>query len=363
MGALLSGIYNYSPERLMKWRNALGAVKTGLRNATALFVGNSTTLGYGSQGLNVNSNLKALSYPTQLAGMLTSAGAPAVANGFLGEGNPPGLVTQAEPRLSVGAGWTQHNLLSIGRYGWFASSAGGALSFTPGTNIDTFVVYYLEGTGTGMLSIDVNGGTATTFDTSGAVLAVKSTLIHLGTAGTGNTINLRWSSGQAVYVQGFDAYNSSSKVVRFINAGWCAAGAADFADVSSPWTEANAIAAIAPDLTVLDLPINDWRLGTPIPTFKACAQTIITKAVASGDCLLLAAPQSDPAVHSAALQATYIDALRELADTNGLVLVDLYSRLPFSAAVAAGLMTGDPYHPTAAGYHDFGPPILNVLMA
>lgn len=362
--------YNYSPLNLPKWRTALGRVKSGNGNARILCLGDSTSFGYGSNGSS-SGNLKAMSYPTQLAGLFNAVGINAHWNSFLGNQFGTGNACNSlnDSRLTFGSGWSYlNNSPTIGGYLFSVSaSASGALSFAPTVNVDTFVVYYLRGnegsSARGKFQMDINGGTPTVVDTdTGSDQIVSATIT--GTLGS-NTLNLHWNANGNVYIIGVEAYDSSKKWVSIVNAGWPNAKSGDVAGTNNPgWAPLYGISMVPPDLTLLNIGINDQNNAIAISTFSANVQAIITAAQASGDVVLVTYNQSNPGTYaSASTQSAYIAALYQLAAANNLVLIDTYARwVSYSSSNALGL-NFDGLHPNGLGYADIARSIMNVIGA
>ena len=92
----------------------------------------------------------------------------------------------------------------------------GKLSFTPTVNTDSFIVWYAISPSAGTLSVDADGGTATSVNTNGANNVGSTTITT--TLGA-NTYNVNWVSG-TVFVLAVEAFNSAVTDIAIMNAGW-----------------------------------------------------------------------------------------------------------------------------------------------
>lgn len=334
--------------QLPKYRAALGKVAAGTANAKILFVGDSVTLGYASNG-GASGDMRPLSYPDQFKNMLNSSGVRAQSNSWMGDGNsPPNYSSTYDSRITIGGSWSREFVGTGGAF-FKATTNTNSLSFLPTESVDTFDVYYLSYTGGGVLSMDINGGAPTTQSTNAASLIRKATIT--GTLGS-NTLNLKWSSGSAVYVLGVDSYDSSKKWVSCINAGWWGSATSTWNSMLTAGSSPNSISEIGADLVVICLGINDWEGGVDITDYENYMQTIITKSLVASDVVLVTPPPSSTAYASVAVQQTYIDVLSALAVTNDIPIIDLWGRLSPQTTPYAEGMYYEGIHPNGAGYAD-----------
>lgn len=332
---------------LPKWRAALGKVAAATANVKVMCIGDSTTLGFASNGAETG-NFRPLSFPNQFANMLNSVGIPAHSNSWMGDGNPI-FSSDYDDRLSIGNSWTR-TFVHVGGASWTATTDTNALSFTPTEPVDTFVVYYLSASGAGTFAMDINGGAATT-QSSNAANLIRSVTIT-GTLGT-NTLNIKWDSGGAVYIVGTEAYDSSKKWVSVINAGWSSSTASTWSVALTTGSNvSNALSQTGADLVLIMLGINDWTSDTPIATFTAAMQVLIDKAVATGDVVIIAPPPSGTDYATAIEQQAYVDALEQLAEDNDLPFIDIYTRLAPQLTSFNNGMYYEGLHPNGAGYAD-----------
>ncbi|MFG1247261.1 GDSL-type esterase/lipase family protein [Xanthobacter flavus] len=352
---------------MAKWQAALAKVVAGSGRAKVLFVGDSTDAGYGSAG--AGTALQSASVPSQLAKRLKALGVPAQDNSFFGTNNLPAAYSAYNPRLVRGTGWVEAGLsnYSLGAACWKCDSPNtGSLAFTISDYTDTADIYYLRGSGTGTFTVNVDGGsTLATVNTNGAFGLIKQTASFA--RGANHVLNMQRSAGNSIYIPIAVMYDSTVAAVEVYNAGWSGALTADIANVTNPWSSANAVAVVAPDLTIINCLINSWTLnaGTPqesIAVAMANIQTVITKAKLSGSALLVGPIPSDVSKNTVAGQQAYIAALKDLAATNNCAFVDrTLAFIDYTTANAAGLMA-DVAHGNAAGYAMCAQQLAGILL-
>jgi lysophospholipase L1-like esterase len=346
---------------LPKFRTAIAKVKSGQANCKILCLGDSTTFGTGSNNSNVG-NLKPLAYPTQLQAMMNSAGINSHSNSFMGygstsfENNGSGA---NDARIVMGSSWS----------GWINPAFGGtlfentgsttnSLAFTPTLPVDTFVITYLTATGNGTFSAGVNSGTPTNQNTnSGSGFA---TLTVTGTLGI-NTLNLKYVSGGTVFIQGVEAYDSSKKWADFVNAGWSGAQAGDIAGNVAFYSPIGGLEFFAPDLTLLNIGINDWNGSTTLANFQTNVQSVITACKLSGDVIIVSPAPTASSQTPSTTQQGFVTVLSNLANTNKVPFIDWWTRMGPQANNTAMYWTGNNVHPNMIGYSDNAQDIFNMI--
>lgn len=342
-------MFQMEPSRLRKWQVARGNVLSGVSNAKLACIGDSTTAGTGA---NATLNLaRQTSYPAQLAAVLTSNGVTAGRQNFFGSANL--TLSSFDSRFTT-----------TGSQGAVNTTLGGALqqmtgantiTWTPSTSCDTWDVYSVKTGGTGAFTINVDGGStlATVSGTSSPTIMVKTTV-----SGSGAALNMVRSSGTC-YVTGVSSYLAATKQVEVWNMGASGAKAANLAATTQPYSELNALAFYAPNLTILMLGINDWEASTDLSSWVANMQSVITTALISGDVVLMT-PVPTGQVATLAMQKRYVDAFYELAFYNRIPLVDNWTRWgEYTALNTAGFFY-DTLHPAGPGYSDIA---LNMSRA
>lgn len=349
---------------LPKWRAALAKVKSGNGNAKILCApGDSTTYGYGSDGLGVGS-YRVKSWPTQLVnlfkGSLAGPGATAEWNNWFGVGNFGQLGAPSDPRLVIGSAWAaSFAQSSLGGYPLVATANTNALSFTPTENVDTFVVFYIQTAAAGSFNMNINGGANTLVNVQNAATLMASATLT-GVLGA-NTINITQNAG-TISIIGVDAYNSQIPTVRVMNAGWSGSQINDWqiGGLTSAWPK-NALKTMAPDLTLIDMTINDWVNQTNPAGYLAAIQGMITTAQLSGDVAIITGNPSQASVVPVAQQKVYVGLCAQAAQAAKIPFIDVFSRFVSWELSNPEGFNYDYLHPNGLGYADIAQAVFNVI--
>ena len=332
--------------QLPHWRTVLGKVRTNAGNAKVLMIGDSTTWGHGSslQATFVTTN----SYPSRLGTLMAIGGVTPTSSGY---GNP--YVTggsDADNRWSIGTGWFSAGFGN----GSFEGTGAGNLIFTPSVNADTYQVFYLGNGGLGTVTMTATGGTPVVVNTGSLSAGVFSSTITAAVASTANNVTITQSG--ASYILGILPTLSTQSQVLLLNAG--AAGAQTSAFIGTGnFSVTNYFKAIAPDLCIISLGINDAAASVASATVTANLQTIINYCKISGDVILETMPPSSGTPQST-FEALYVPAYYTLANSNSVPIIDPYTR--FGSAYYAPMMF-DGLHPNDYGYWDWAQQVVHVL--
>lgn len=342
--------------RLPHWLAAVARVQSKSGTGKIAYIGDSTTLGRGASGADFPAN-RILSTPVQLARMLKHMKIPANADTFVFPQG--GIQPTYDPRIVFNAGWGQTNV-TLGGTLVNNTTTINSLDLTPEGIFDT-----IEATITGKLAgagqafVTVDGGSHL-----GTGIAFNSTTVDLAQAKTTltcprglHTINIIPTDavGKTHFVSHLRVLDSINPAISIYNFGISGALASAFADASSQISPITCLEFLAPDLTIINLTINDSNQSTALATYQANLQTIITAAKLSGDVVLLIGnPYSPPPANYAA----YVAVAYLLADTNNCPLVDITSRWGSYAIMNPIMPYFDTVHPLKEGYSDIASAVL-----
>ena len=364
-GGSVSYVPPYPPQ-LASWHTALNKVKSGVSNARILCIGDSTTMGVGSDG-GFSGNLIPNSYPSQLSGVFNTNSINAHWNSIVGASNdasPPDRLSNDSRLTKSGAASYLNGGYTTAGGDIFAcnndGSSAGAFGFLPTTNVDTFNLWYAISSSNGNMNLNINGGSNSPFNTNGSNGVGLASIT--GTVGS-NTLNIIRSTGYVSWL-GVEAYDSSKKWVSVMNAGWSAAKSGDWNSSTYPWSPINVISNYSPDLTIVMLGINDWDNGISTTVYNANIQAIIS-AVTTGSVLLVSPPPSNPGTGygspSTAVQATYVAKLQSLASANNLLLVDTFNTWGTWANANSNGWMYDGVHPNNSGYAQIASSLFSTI--
>jgi lysophospholipase L1-like esterase len=293
--------------------------------------------------------------------MLTGAGLPAADNNLIGLGvSTLENARDNDPRFSIGSGGFFATHPTAGAQLLMLTTATTPSVFTPGGTNAGFKVWYSTNGGNGTFSVAVNGGAATNVNTNFGSVALASQTFSASQGA--NTISLNWVSGGPCYVVAIEAIDPSTGVVHIMNAGWSGSRVTDWNDSSFPWSPLLMIAALTPDVTFIDLGINDWVNSESVATYTTGLQAIISAAKAVGDCVVVTPAPSAITRTTAATQAQYTAAARTLALSNGCVIIDGSARWgSYEITNPLGLYANT-LHPNGTGYAEWAKPYFSLLM-
>jgi lysophospholipase L1-like esterase len=328
---------------LPKWGAARAKVVAGTSNAKLLIVGDSTALGSGAGPPSYP-----YSWPTVVASLLTSAGINASWQSRIADGNLTTSLPSLDPRVTMGSSYIVSTLPTLGgSLFWNNSIINVGWRFTPTVPFNTADVYSLTNAGLGSMISNVNGGSGTTIIETGSSAMVKTTITGpLGTTGVLIAPNTGIS-----YFLGVVAYNSAVKEVSILNAGFAGGSVGNFIDASSVWSPLNVLGFIEPDLTIIDLTVNDANLGTAAATYQTNLELIIARAKLTGDVVIIGGAPTVTSFASMAVQLRINNMAAAVAAKNSLNFVsfiDLWKSR--DAIIAAGYDSGDGVHISSTGY-------------
>lgn len=361
-------VANITPQNLRKWRAALAKAITGNGRAKIACVGDSITVGSFAT-TDAWTNIKVNNWPTALAKMLSKNGFPATAGSFFGDSYRGSIAQQptVDPRIAVGSGWILNGDTTFGGNSFSQSASGGNFSFTPTGAIDTFDVYYVNQTGNGVLSANIDGGTASTVNT-GTQGPIGKLTLTTPTIGQ-HTANISWSSGGQVVLVGIEGRNSTSDLISIFNGGMSGSTAAQWISFSSgqPWTPLTVLQTLAPDLTIVSLGTNEWLQGISPAVYQANLQTVVAAGLVTGDVICLVEPPSVTTGSAGsfaptAVQQGIIAAMYAVAKANNLPVIDITQRwTSFAVTSPFGFYGDNAIHPNMKGYADIASSIAQAL--
>lgn len=352
------------------WSSAIRAQRAGKRNARIMCIGDSTTMGYGSNGATTVNNDRANSYPTQLAAIMTARGSKASWQNFIGNGNAP-TPSAYDNRLTLGASWGNSLVMTSGGFTHRTSGTSPTpLTFTPTESWDTAEIYIFKGESitTNGVTVAIDGvtkGTINSFWDNSSPGMANANYFSTNTAGMHVLGLTGFHPSGAVHVLGGITYNSAVKEISVLNAGWGGTKAAEVGSGTNANFTLQIIKEYNPDLVILNLGINDAASTSPVLTtslFQTQMQAIIDAARASGADVLLVVPNDcDPATWGTRLQ-TLSSGIIDLATRTSLRVVDLRNTLgTYAQAVSAGYMR-DVAHPNGTGYGKIATAIADMIM-
>lgn len=378
------GWYNLESGWVSSWRGSLlGSTVAALnRDVTVLFVGDSTTAGVGADpsGVTDVNGARTFSVPLKAKDWLNANGVDAIAESVAGDNNVGSAVLSSyrSDVAMVGSPSTSSRSPTTGGL-LFRHSSGGttALNFTTSVPVDTFRFWYPTAVGFGVLRVtldDVPYGTYSGAGTTDEHGVTTITGLPLGI----HKIGFSNSSGTAHGPAQVQAWDSTKNTVQVINAGARNWRTSDWVLDTYPTNPLRSMATLGPNITVIDIGINDWRQsGTTIATTKANIQSIINSVTAVGSSVILVVPNGISGYNTttdAWSQEAALVAYQELTEANpGTILINApavyydaglsaVNPATWSSLNAAGHMY-DSFHPKAAVYEAEGNAVAAAIKA
>jgi hypothetical protein len=350
------GGLNLRASKVPRLANALAQCEMGITPARTLlaFLGDSTTVPYRS-----SSDKKVLGWLSRLIAKLQQH-SPFDENSFFGQ-QAAGAITNTtnfDPRIVPGAGVAIGAEPSMGGGGFDLAAATGPLTFTPTVPFDQFDLVLVAGGAGGTVGVSIDGGAVQNIVGPTSNLQKTTIDVSLGSPAL-HSIAITKVSGSPC-VQAISCRDTTKPRVMIGNMARAGASSVSWTYVNSigpKRSPMNAVYEMAPLAVVLNIGVNDWSTAaTPLATYIANMQTLIDKFKADSDVILMVPFPSDATAYPT--QATFVAALRQLAVTNNLPLIDLgYAMTSWEVSNPLGRYA-DGRHLAALG-HAFVVPFLN----
>ena len=359
-----SASYNGSAQYLKKWRAAVARMQSGGANARLAFLGDSTTMGLYSSGAHYAGGYQ-VSTPVLVAKLLTGRGIAANTASRFGDANVQRAnLASYDSRMGVIPAAWGNGFITLAGANIQNNSTQDKLLFQPdgGYQFDRIDVWYLQNTGYDTFHVGVDGGASLLSTNGGAgALEIKKAT---ATCALGNHVVNVWkgtANAANLSILGIACYSSTAPTIDVWNWGFNGARADTWASATSAvYSPLPAIAAYAPDLTVINLTINDALGSTAASAYKTYMQQIIDKCRLSGDVVLMTG--TPIGTRTAEQQEVYVAACRDLATSNGLLLLDLYARdQSWANADSQGFAYSDGVHRTKIGNWDVANMLVGVI--
>lgn len=364
-GAVMGIFENFAPANFRRFRAALARQRDGGQPAGINIYGDSDSSGYQA---NLMSDYRR-GFGGRAARILDRDFWPA--NDGIIFTRIGGIIPQADPRFTLGAGWSEFADTSQGPAG-SGSVQGGANS--AGTlditldSVDSFTVYQPSySTGSTAVAVWIDNDAPTTVNAQGANGIVKTT-VKTTSVGT-HTLHIKNNSSSTAYVLAVEGFDSTNRQMRVTAVGVTGGDAGKWNTPrgnNEPWTSQQIIwnpDFAGPDLVVINMSINPHNNGMDKTTYKTAMTTMIQNAKAVADVILIASAPGGAADYPGSTWADYLQWQRELAIENNAGLINMQDRWgPYATANAAPyLLWHDQDHPTTAGYWDLGQALADAV--
>lgn len=380
------GIYYYSitqqkatsgqPRSGSRLAHAIRSYKAGTRSRPplVLYIGDSNGFGEGA-GTLVGSYAVGGAYPNgpfqQAANILGNLGGlPVTKASLIGDGNAafyPSLTYNAyDSRVTLGAGWNQDTFTNtLGARHFIGDPGSGYMQISFGTTLDTCEIHY-----------PVTTGLSTSFGVYSSDNTLLRTINQAGSDSitTATVQSSKFSDGiiklknNAGSGQGFLgpllAWNSAVKSVLFAQAVWSGGVASQMVNDTAPWRSNGYVLTLKPDLTIIQLTINDINAGTSASTWVTQITDLVAKAALYGDVVLATGKPCNAANWTS--NENYLQLEREmnkLAAIYGARTISMHSEFSSWAASNTAGYEYNALHQTASGYARQGRVFASVIQS
>lgn len=341
---------------LWRWRKARADVRANVADARILFLGDSTTAGYGAD--DVRNSMPAVVSRILDRGHMRST---------IGMVFPSSLSLAAPPdnRVTLGAGWTITTQQAFGG-GFYRHDGVGAGTLSIGPfpdNADTLTVSSYRAGGHGTSPVNVDGGASLgNIVGNGAQAMIRTTFTI--PAGTGHVVNIGPAAGAQLLIGSVELSLSTLKAALVCNGGRSGYQTANLVvDGGIPYAAVPMMAHVAPKLTVLNVGINDAGLSISTELYRSRLNQIVQLLQAAGSDVVLVTPVRSRLDPWASFERQYRSQVLSVANATGSRFVDIGGRwTDWTTANGRGLMSDD-LHPSTAGYSDFAQAVADVIMA
>jgi len=187
-----------------------------------------------------------------------------------------------------------------------------------------------------------------------ATAGVGALITHTLTVPLGSTpINFkRTGVGLNLRIAGVTVYNSASKVLDIQNIAVAGSTSITWTNSSNAWSPLNAVPLLGADVCFINICINDFITGTPLPTYNTNISSLIAVNKVVSDVVIFCPVPRQNISTPITVQTQYINIIKSLAspanfDLPIMDITNLYQSQ--ETANAAGWMY-DQTHPNSRGY-------------
>ena len=334
--------------RLPKWARAVAGVVAGVANAKICFVGDSTTACINATGTQKYTH----SYAYQFARYANSQGIPASADSTYGDPTRLGGVglNAYDPRVSMPGGWASGaTFTTAGGVCFLNTTDTASLSFTPVEPFDTMTILSINNTGYGTWTCNIDGGATLATVDNNTTRGIRSTVVS-ASAGL-HTLTINRVSGSAMIHAAIPSL-STQKRINVAQLGVGSSKCSEWGNAAGSAIEYfSALKFEAPDLTVIDLGINDRRLAYYDGTFDVFLTNVVQAAQITGDavlCMSIPSAIANSVYTSQVNQDAHDAAILRVAAATGAQIYNKRAR--FGTYEADPTWYYDQLHLTPAGY-------------
>lgn len=333
---------------LVRWRRALGRALMGDGAPRIVFLGDSNTMGWVSDGAG-NSRRKQ-SHPYLLSQLF---GGPSVDlfGQALGTVTTTAAYSVYDSRTSFGAGWAGGGVESLGGPAWFNSTTTDPVTLAPDMVCDRAEVW-LYSASAATANITYSGVTTPVTLPGGEVVRTQVS----GAAGSG-AVNVARATG-TVNLIGISLWNSTLSRPIVMNAGRSGLASAALAATANPFSPRNVLPSLSPDLVVVEIGLNDRGTAVTVTDFADNLRGIAAGVPTTSSLLFVA---SVSPARNLTPWGDYVAAMRTVSAEFDAAMLDLSTIMGTRPAVTAANWQTDDLHPSKFGNAEKARQIRKIL--
>ncbi len=246
--------------------------------------------------------------------------------------------------------------VGTGGYLFMNSSGTGAFSITPtapdGSSMvwDSARVWYGVNAGLGTFTLDIGGTVYATQSTAGSI-GLGSVSIGPGNSvpRTAQTLNIKRTTGGAVYPAMIEFWDSTVNDIRVRGLGWSGSQASDWISNTFPYHAFSALPVMGGDLTIFECFRNDQSHAVAPTTWQANFDACVAQWRTFGDVIIIV--DHEPYTWTLTNDAQFRAGLQTISDKYSVPLVDIrYLMGSGPQGWAAGYGASDNVHYSATGW-------------
>ena len=353
INAAAANLYGYNRPKLKEWDAFLSRMQQATGDViTAAWIGDSWVHNNGAKASTMFAAYLSNRFGDSGAGYVGAQSAAEVTP------SPPCGATRPVTVNRTGV-WTDNRSSLVGAIPATCTSSAVNATYTFVGTANSIVIHWVKRTGGGSFTYQIDGGGATTVNTStgaGATPTLGLTTITPTDASHTLLLTVSVAGTAGVELCGVE-FNRAKTGSRLHNLGLSGSSSPEWAAADATQWEA-AITQLAPSLVLIGLGVNDagnvtlgYSAITPT-NYAAYLQTIITRvlaATASPISIVLLTP-GDVAYTTTYPMSAYADAVKALAATNGIGCLDQQGLLGTQAEALARSLYANDNHLSVSGH-------------
>lgn len=333
------------------WRRAWRRQAGGLGQAHIACYGDSITQGFFS-----SAQYHTYSWPGQLAARLAVRTGQPAGTGWVPPYEARDLTTLTAPanddRLTLTGTWPTSVAIGLYAVGYYTLTAGDVLTFGP-VECDYFRISYSQRSGGGTWNAAIDGGSSTSFNSSGSANGALQIATMTPTSPGSHTLTCTATAGVGMYINCVEAVRNPGRGVKVSRIAYSGKRFDQLMAGSTNVTSNKVAVQLAPDLALLTFGVNESDQGTSLASMRTNYVTYVNQFLAAGSSVAFVTPPPPAEGGTDAITwGQYADAIRYAALVCKVPVIDLTAMWGQHGNVLQWF--SDAYHPNTAGHAEIG---------